>query len=242
MKSLGRTARPLWPDQQRPSSAAARAAPGPLRSLRRLVLRRRRLLAALLFCAAAALAVAQLTPAPLALSAVVVAERDLGAGTTLAGSDLGYAQLPPDAVPSAAYTTVESLVGRQLAGPLRRGQFLTDASLLGAGLLVGAPPGSQAVPIRLADPATVGLLSEGQLVDVVLSSTTGAADTPANELLARAVPVLWTADAPAQGVGLMPAGEADGLIVVAAGPEDALRLAGASARGKIFLVLVGAPP
>ncbi|WP_427018880.1 RcpC/CpaB family pilus assembly protein [Pseudarthrobacter sp. P1] len=224
-----------------PGGLSMRGAP-PLHRVGRLLRRRRRLAAALLLCAAAALTVAQLTPSPLDLSTVLVASRDLGAGTVLAAADLVPANIPPHAVPDAAFTTPQALVGKQLAGPVRRGQILTDASLLGAGLLVGTPPGSQAVPVRLADPATIRLLARGQLVNLVLSSTSGALDTAANELLAQSVPVLWTAGTEPPASALVPAQEAEGLLVVAAGPEAALRLAGASARGKIFLVLVDAPP
>lgn len=172
----------------------------------------------------------------------MVAARDLAAGTTLSAADLVPAQLPPETVPEASFPSTPGLLGRQLAGPMRRGQILTDASLLGEGLLVGAPPGSQAVPVRLADPATVRLVARGQMVNVVLSSTSGAADAASNELLAQSVPVLWTAGTAQSSSPLLPAQDSEGLIVVAAPPEAALKLAGASARGKIFLVLVGAPP
>jgi Flp pilus assembly protein CpaB len=214
--------------------------PSLLYRLRRLVLRRRRFLAALLFCAAAALAVEQLSPAPLSMATVVIAARDLPAGATLATTDLAAQKLPQSAVPAAAFSSISNAAGHQLAGPLRKGQVLTDASLVGTGMLVGAPPGSQAVPVRLDDPATVQLVTPGQLVTVVLSTGNGLEQSIVNEVLASAVPVLWK-PMKATGPDLLPAKDTDGLLVVAADPAEAIKLAGASARGKVFLVLVNPP-
>ncbi|WP_434614668.1 Flp pilus assembly protein CpaB [Arthrobacter sp. A5] len=225
--------------QLRPVSYPGAASRASLRHrLARLLRRRRRLLAALLFCAAAATIVQQLTPAPLATFEAVVAARDLAGGTTLGSGDLAVQNLPQYAVPGAAFRSVDNVAGQQLSGPLRKGQVITDAALLGAGLLVGAPPGSQAVPIRLADAATVALINPGQRVNVVLSTSAGLDQTISNQLLAEAVPVLWKPPANGQSQNLLPGRETDGLVVVAASAEQALKLAGASARGKLFLVLI----
>ena len=115
---------------------------------------------------------------------------------------------------------------------------MTDASLLGTELLIGAPAGSQAVPLRLTDASTVQLLRQGQLVNVVLSSSKGLDGPTINQVLATSVPVVWTPALAKSGGGLLPSRETDGLVVVAATAEQAVLLAGASARGKIFLVLV----
>lgn len=146
----------------------------------------------------------------------------------------------PDAQVGAmsAVGAASAWVGRRVSGPVRRGEVMTDAALLGDGLLVGAPSGSQAVPLRLTDPTTVQLLRQGQLVDVVLSASQGLDGPMHNEVLARSVPVLWTPALAAPGGGLLPAQDTEGLVVVAATGESAVLLAGASARGKIFLVLV----
>ncbi|WP_230855157.1 SAF domain-containing protein [Arthrobacter terrae] len=203
-----------------------------------MVRRRRRFIAALLLCAATAVAVGQLTPAPEDTTVIVVAARDLASGTMLGATDVALQRLPQDAVPAAALRTQDSVAGRQLAGPLRQGQVLTDAALLGSGLLVGTPIGSQAVPIRLADAATVALIHPGQLVNVVLSTSTGLDDVADNQMLAEAVPVLWKPPDVGLSQDLLPGKEAGGLVVVAATGNQALKLAGASARGKVFLVLV----
>lgn len=206
----------------------------------RWVLRRRRLVAALLLCAAAALAVQQLTPTSPATTLVLVAARDLPAGHTLASADLLSLRISPNAVPDGSLASLPAAQwsGSQVSAPIRRGQVMTDAALLGKELLIGAPPGSQAVPLRLSDPATVQLLKPGQLVSVMLSSTESLDGPRKDQVLATAVPVLWTPALSRTSGGLLPAQDTDGLVVVAATPTQAQLLAGASARGKIFLVLL----
>ncbi|WP_307856981.1 RcpC/CpaB family pilus assembly protein [Pseudarthrobacter albicanus] len=197
---------------------------------------------ALLLCVAASLAVHQLTPAPAATVAALAAVSDLPAGKTLAPEDVVALDVPAGLVPGGSFSTPAAVQGKQLAVALRKGQLLSDAQLLGPGLLAGSPPGSAAVPLRLADPDSIQLLSPGQLVNVVMTSGSGFEQPAASQVLAAAVPVLWTS---AQGgkAGPWPAsGGAEGLIVVAADPGQALRLAGASTLGKLFFVLVGTTP
>jgi pilus assembly protein CpaB len=63
----------------------------------------------------------------------------------------------------------------------------------------------------------------------------------ASEVLASAVPVLWTSGQGGKTGQWLGTAETDGLIVVAADPAQAARLAGASTQGKLFFVLVGQP-
>lgn len=238
---------PAWGSRQWSRRAS------PLEKLARLIARRRRFFAALLLCAAAALAVQQLTPASPVTATVMVAARDLPAGHVIGDGDLRTAEVAPPMVPDGALRpsppgalvagnpTPEASFewrGSQLSGPVRRGEVLTDASLLGNGLLTGAPAGSQAVPIRLSDPSTLSLLRQGQLVTVVLSSSQGLDGPVNNEVLAEKVPVLWTPGLAPTGGGLFPAQESEGVVVVAASATQAVQLAGAISRGKVFLILL----
>ncbi|WP_461172003.1 RcpC/CpaB family pilus assembly protein [Arthrobacter sp. Z1-9] len=201
--------------------------------------RNRRLAVALLLCAAAAITVHQLTPAPVHTVTALAAARDLPVGAAMAASDLAHVQVPPDLM-SAGFLDEESeLAGKQLAAPLRKGQLLTDAQLLGPGLLAGTPPGSAAVPLRMADPSSIQLVSPGQLVNVVLTAANGFDQQAPSEVLASSVPVLWTSGKGGQSGQWLGTAETDGLIVVAASAEQAARLAGASTQGKLFFVLVG---
>lgn len=201
--------------------------------------RNRRLAVALLLCTAAASTVHQLTPAPLHTVTGLAAARDLPAGSALAPADLARVQVPPDMMAAGFLDQESELAGKQLAAPLRKGQLLTDAQLLGPGLLAGTPPGSAAVPLRMADPSSIQLVSPGQLVNVVLTAANGFDQQAPSEVLATAVPVLWTSGKGGQSGQWLGTAETDGLIVVAASAGQAARLAGASTQGKLFFVLVG---
>jgi Flp pilus assembly protein CpaB len=201
--------------------------------------RNRRLAVALLLCGAAGIAVHQLTPAPAHTVSALAAARDLPAGTTLGSTDLAAVNVLPSMLAAGTFTEAIGLNGKQLAGPLRKGQLLTDAQLVGPGLLTGAPPGSGAVPLRMADPSSIRLVSPGQLVNVVLTSGSGYEQKAASKVLATAVPVLWTSAQEGQSGQWLSSGDSDGLMVVAATPAQASALAGASMQGKLFFVLVG---
>jgi pilus assembly protein CpaB len=204
--------------------------------------RNRRLAVALLLCAAAGITVHQLTPAPAHTVPALAAARDLPAGAALGATDVTAVNVPPSALSTGTFTDAAEVSGKQLAAPLRKGQLFTDAQLVGPGLLTGAPPGSAAVPLRMADPTSIQLVSPGQLVNVVLTSGLGYEQKSASKVLAAAVPVLWTSERAGQSGQWLAAGDSDGLMVVAATPSQASALAGASTQGKLFFVLVNRPP
>ena len=183
----------------------------------------------------------QLTPAPDATVSAWAAAKDLPAGRVLAPSDLVAIQVPPGVLPGGTpdQTVME---GKQLAVALRKGQLLADSLLVGPGLLAGSPPGAAAVPLRMADPASIQLVSPGQLINVVLTGGNGFEQSGESRVLAESVPVLWTAGHSGAPGPWLAGEDTDGLIVVAAGPEQARSLAGASTQGKLYFVLVAAAP
>lgn len=203
--------------------------------------RNRRLAVALLLCLAAAISVHQLTPAPADTVPALSASRDLPAGTAVQSADLEMVRIPPGMRTDGTLGAREQATGRQLAAPLRKGQLVNDAQLLGPGLLTGTPPGSAAVPLRMADASSIQLVAPGQLVDVVLTAGNGFDQPGQSEVLASGVPVLWTATKGGDSGQWLGTSETDGLIVVAASAGQAARLAGASTQGKLFFVLVGPP-
>ena len=202
------------------------------------VARNRRLAVALLLCVAAGIAVQQLTPAPEKRVGVLVAARDLPTGTALTETDFTSVEVPPDLAISGASDSISALAGRQLASPLGRGQIPSESSLLGPGLLTGSPPGSAAVPLRMADASSIQLLSPGQLITVVLTSAGSYDEARQSQVLAGPVPVLWTSALGGKPGEWLGTGDTDGLVVVAADPQQAEKLAGASTQGKLFFVLV----
>lgn len=100
---------------------------------------------------------------------VLVAARDVSAGTVLAAEDLTEIRLPPAAVPAGL---VDRPAGRLLASPLRKGETVTDARLVGRSLLSGYPE-LTALPVRLPDPAVLQLLSVGDRIDLLATDPEG---------------------------------------------------------------------
>ena len=223
-RGLGRTGRSGPPQRKR--------------TLRAWLARNRRLYVALLLCLAAGLAVQQLTPASAARVSVLVAARDLPAGASLKESDFTRVDVAAELALSTSVDDVATLVGRQLASPLHKGQTLTESNLLGPGLLTGTPAGSVAVPLRMADPSSIQLLSPGQLVTVVLTASGSYDESRQSQVLAGPVPVLWTSTQGGKAGEWLGTSDTEGLVVVAANPQQAEKLAGASTQGKLFFVLV----
>ncbi|WCI08508.1 SAF domain-containing protein [Arthrobacter sp. OVS8] len=121
------------------SPRGRRPAGRPSRRLFRWLDRNRRLAVALLLCIAAGITVQQLTPAPAYTVSAFAAARDLPAGKTLGPDDLTVLDVPRGLVPAGSFGGNDSPRGRQLAVALRKGQLLSDAQLLGPGLLAGSP-------------------------------------------------------------------------------------------------------
>lgn len=127
---------------------------------------------------------------------VTVAAHDLGAGATLGPRDVETLRFAPGTVPAGH---IRDPVGRQLAGPVRRGQPITDTDVLGAGL-VHDRPDLVALPVRLPDTAVAELLRTGEEVDLLAADPQGGpAATVARGALVLALPAP-PADAAADGL------------------------------------------
>jgi pilus assembly protein CpaB len=173
-------------------------------------------------------------PWPPADTEVVVAATDLGAGAVLGAGDLTLTTLPAAAVPDGVVTEVEQVTGEVLAGPLRRGEPVTDVRVLGPGLWSQVPAGQVAAPVRLADLAVATLLRPGDRVDVLATAAdAGAADVVAAGALVVSAPPGRTPDPPS-------ADREAGLLVLAVPAETAARLA-AAATNSTLTVTLGPP-
>nr|MBA3619744.1 Flp pilus assembly protein CpaB [Acidothermales bacterium] len=148
----------------------------------------------------------------------------------------------------------DDVVGRLLAAPARRGELLTDARLLGPGLLAGYPEGLVAAPVRIADSGAVSLLRAGDRIDVLAADPSpystaadpayaegdgaGASGGPAAaRVVAPAVRVLTVPRAP-DGGPLDGGGFVDGaLVVLAVTPAVAAELARAEVSARLSVLL-----
>lgn len=175
--------------------------------------RHRRTIAAVLAGAGVLLGYSALRPTPGA--PILVAARDLAPGV-LRAADLRAVPLdhPPDgAIRSGA-------VGRVLAGPMRRGEPLTDARLLHTFRL---PPGTVATPVRIADADVVRLISPGSTIGVLAAWEGQAAQLVADDVTVVTVP---RAD-----------DDKGALIVLATTPAQAGTLAAAQAGGHLSIII-----
>lgn len=162
---------------------------------------------------------------------VVVAAADLAPGTVLTGGTLRLVQLPPGAVPAGSVASSAELTGRVLAGPVRRGEPVTDVRLVGPGLTSLLAPGQVAAPLRLPDLAVAGLVSAGDRVDV-LATAPGAATAA---VVAEGALVLAPSGASADEPEI--AGAADGLLLLAVDEATGARLAAAATSGTLSVTL-----
>ncbi|MFF5213348.1 Flp pilus assembly protein CpaB [Streptosporangium sp. NPDC000396] len=192
---------------------------------RRLLGRRHRLIATAVAALAMACAVIGLRPNAASVT-VLAAARDLPSGT-LDAADLKTVALRPDTVPDGALKPGTPINGRILAGPIRRGEPLTDVRLLGPSLLAAHGAGTVATPVRVADPETARLLSPGDLVDVLAAPSTWDGSAPAR-IVAEDVTVLASPDDKSdQGA----------LVVLATTSDQAIQLASAQAGGRLSITI-----
>lgn len=199
------------------------------RRVRRTVLARRRVLAALAAAGAVAAGLQAATAPPPPLTGVLVAARDLPAGSVLAAGDLTRARFRPGSVPAGVVTRAGDVVGRTTAGPVRRGEPLTDVRLLSGRLLAGYP-GTVAAPVRIGDPAAVALLRVGDHLDILAADPQGR--DPAT-VVAEHVPVIALPHPHATSAADVPGG----LVVVAVTETTALGLAEAGVSSFLSVVI-----
>jgi Flp pilus assembly protein CpaB len=191
------------------------------------VLAHRRLLAGLLTAVAVASGLAAVRPPSPGTVAMTVAAHDLAAGTRVSAADLTTTSVPPGARPDGA---VADPAGAVLAAPLRRGEPITDARLVGPALTSGQP-GLVALPVRLPDAAMAGLLESGDRIDLYAVAATGDAAAPSQEAtrVAAGVPVL--AVPPQHDAGSSAAAGLSGRLIVVGVTGDAVpRVTDASVR------------
>ncbi len=193
--------------------------------------RHRVLLAGGLAAAAVAASLSAVSPTPEQTVPVVTAAKELVAGTPLTPDDLVAAAVPRALVPAGALTDVNAVLGRLVAGPVRRGEPLTDVRLLGTELLRRPAAGASdevVVPVRVAEPAAAALVRPGDRIDVLGASPEGGTAATEVATAVRVLSVPELGDDPGEGA----------LLVVAASRATASRLAAAAVSSRLSLVVL----
>lgn len=211
----------------------------------------RRLVAALLAGCAALIAVSIVRPEPPETTAIVVARHSLAAGHVITDSDVSIAQWPTAIGAPPTARAISDVQGRTTAGPVGAGEPLSQARLVGPGLLelvtlTGAADASHlvAAPIRLADAGQAALIRPGDTVDVIAARAIDGGGQSADQVATDAR-VITITDASHPDGGLL--GSTDGpatgstdpgsLIVLAVSTDTAKDLAAAATRSRISVVL-----
>ncbi|MGO4957380.1 SAF domain-containing protein [Luteococcus sp. Sow4_B9] len=194
-------------------------------ALARAVRWHRRSLAAVTAALATLLTIQAISPPAPDGTDVVVAARELAAGSTITAADLRVVSYPPQLAPEGAATATESLVGRVLTATAPPGMPLTDSSLLSTNQPVD---GEMLVPFGISDAGILALVQPGDRITVVGPGADGQVQT-----LAKRVRVVTTPQRQSDALG----GTGNPLLVVACDPATASRLAAAAASQPLGIAL-----
>ncbi|PZS19844.1 MAG: Flp pilus assembly protein CpaB [Pseudonocardiales bacterium] len=127
---------------------------------------------------------------PAVSTRVVVAARDLGVGATLDAHDLTIVTWPRELVPAGAWGQPDRLVGRRLAGPLRKREAVTTTRLVGSDLTAGLTHGEVATLVT-TDAGFATLIHPGDRVDVLAGPPDDVQSaSPGNTGAAKTLPIL----------------------------------------------------
>lgn len=166
---------------------------------------------------------------------VVVAARDLSAGSALTDSDVRIETHSATTVPDGAQRDPAALVGITLAGPARRGEVLTDVRVLGPRLTgAAAGPDARIVALDLADPALLDVVRTGDVVDVLATAPVPPGDgaSPVPRILATDAVVVTVSER-----STSPTSGSQRVVLVALPARAATEVAGASLTQAITLTL-----
>ena len=169
---------------------------------------------------------------------VVVATGPLKLGQRLSADDLKLVNWPTDQVPKGTFSRKEDCVGRALVAPVVEDETILEQKLApreaGAGLVVAIPQGLRAMSVGVDDVVAVaGFVSPGSIVDVMV--TGGVQSGPVTRTILEHIRVLAVGQQVQPDVNGKP--QTAPVVTLLVTPEEAEKLALASANGKIHLML-----
>jgi pilus assembly protein CpaB len=178
------------------------------------------------------------------LTNVAVAKVDIPLGSKIVAEQITVVQFPKESTPDGAYDSVEKLAGRVAVINIAAREPITEARLApegtSAGLSAVIPEGYRAMTVKVDDAAGIsGFIQPGTMVDVVVTidPAEGAArQDPVSKIVLQNIKVL------ANGQNIdKPENEREAnsvkAVTLQVTPEQAEKLALASAEGKLQLVM-----
>lgn len=193
-------------------------------------MRHRPLLVAVLLAAALVAAVAAARPPAGPTEPVAVAERDLASGQVLTADAVTAVEMDAALVPTGAYSPADAPFGRLVAGPMRRGEPITDVAVVGPGLAAGLPTGHVLTTVSVRTTADT-LVRSGDVVRVVATDPRRATSEVVSD--AATVVVVPETDPSART-------ETGGTTVVLGVPEDEALVLTAASTTQVLDLLVPA--
>ncbi len=164
-------------------------------------------------------------------TSVLVAARELIPGVVLTSDDIRLESRSAATLPDGIQTDPAVLIGATPAGPVRRGEVLTDVRVLGSRLAEStAGPDARIVPLHLADNAVLDLIRTGDVVDI-LAAPDSDTDADPRVIATNAVVVLVSAKPKGATAGN------DRVVLVALPAQSANSVAGAALVQSVTLTL-----
>ena len=175
-----------------------------------------------------------------ATKSVVVARGAIPIGTVINIGHVTKADWPVASVPSGAFISTDESLGRVSLMTIQPGDPITESKLVpkeGGGILsYRIPEGHRAMTVAVDKVSGVaGFISPGNMVDVIVTAQPLNYKEPVGKIFLQNVPVLATGKIIEQ----KPTGEPVEVptVTLDVAPEDAEKLALASAQGKLQLIL-----
>jgi pilus assembly protein CpaB len=168
---------------------------------------------------------------------VVVAANDIGVGAKIEDKDIRVLKFPAPNLPRGWFSKKSQVIGREVAVPIARGEFILPNKLAAANARSGLPglipPGMRAVSVRVND--VVGFVIPGTRVDVLLTGIPSGNNQQQTTTVLENVAVI----AAEQRLERNSAGESQNVPVITllVSPEDANTLTLASSKGPVQLIL-----
>ena len=178
------------------------------------------------------------------LNKVAVAKVMIPIGSKIVAEQISMVQLPKESTPDGAYDNAEKLVGRVAVVNIAAREPITEVRLAAEGTAAGLsaviPEGYRAMTVKVDDAAGIsGFIQPGTMVDVVVTidpAEAGGRQDPVSKIVLQNIKVL------ANGQNIdKPENEREAnsvkAVTLQVTPEQAEKLALASAEGKLQLVM-----